>query len=73
MIIPEREGTILHIVQCPKCEEFYKKPRRPAVTVACGTMHNPGDCCHYGEQKITKETVNRVLEFFGEAIWVAKE
>jgi hypothetical protein len=66
MIIPERESTILHIVHCPKCDAFYKKPRSGAVTVACAVMHSPGDCCHYSERKIPKEIVSRIMEFVKE-------
>lgn len=52
MIIPQREQTIIYY--CPICRGHYIPPPIP---VSCCVVHAPGQCCHYGDRKLTKSEV----------------
>ena len=38
---------------CPKCGKTFKES---STNIACAVMHQPGDCCHYGQTEVTDTT-----------------
>lgn len=38
------------IFKCPQCRRIYRVMR---ANSSCAVLHEPGECCHYGEREVT--------------------
>lgn len=60
MIIQQTNKVNLKIYTCPICLRIYRE-QTDGPRISCLVLHEPGDCCHYGEQEIKPETLVSIL------------
>lgn len=60
-IFPHKERIILKIYRCPVCKGAYRAVGSERSTTCC-VMHEPGTCCHYGEDPVTNEQIHKLEE-----------
>jgi len=61
MIMPQEDNVLLHVIECPVCQDFYAE-QTGEIRVSCAVLHSPGQCCHFGDKQLNKSQVDKLLE-----------
>ncbi len=64
MIIGGMEETLVKIYLCHLCGKKWLAQTGP-YRITCAVAHAPGNCCHYGEELVRDDQIERIMAVLG--------